>query len=666
MKTALIITMILCISGEIIHPLRAYAQTENALDNLSLEDVLNMDISVAAQRSSTLRESPGIVSLITQEDIKNSGAQDLIDVLRLVPGFDFNPDVQNFLGISIRGNWANEGKVLVMMDGMPLNDLMFGCVPFGNRVPLALIDRIEIIRGPGSAQYGGIAMLGVVNIMTKGAKQLKGIEINASAGQFGSLAAQRNLSISAGREFAGANVALSAYIGSALRGEGVFTDYTGEQFSLSNYAKLQSKGINVSVSTGTTSMRMMLDYYAIGNRDARITENFDLGFSSIYAEVKHQEDFGAGFSLTPRVAFLRQVPWQVDIEQAKEAGIYYNRTIQRTTGAINFLYTMVDNFSVTGGIEYFNDLGITPEDTREISYFGTDTLSRKTHLSFNTIAVFMQALYNNPIANITLGARYENNTSFYGAFTPRIAITKQIGRFHAKALFSRAFHSPMIENLSLNATIQPEHGNIAEIEAGYQLGDNLFLRANGFSITIDNPIIYTYDGVFGTYNNAHHTGSYGIEGEVQYKTNALSCVIGYSTYTRWAEDLENYIVAGEDEEHIGIPDYKITLNTTFRMYDGIWITFSAVGMGERFGYAYNNETQERELQHFTPKVLANATMRAENIFSTGIDARIGCYNMFNVKNSFVAAYSSPDAQVFPIPDIPAMVQLQLNYHFTTE
>ena len=77
-----------------------------------MEKIINQLIGVASKKALTSRDSPSIVSLITKDEIARSGARDLIDVLRLVPGFDFGVDVQGVVGLGIRGNWAYEGKVL--------------------------------------------------------------------------------------------------------------------------------------------------------------------------------------------------------------------------------------------------------------------------------------------------------------------------------------------------------------------------------------------------------------------------------------------------------------------------------------------------------------------------------------------------------------------------
>ncbi len=139
---------------------------QEALFEMSLEELMQVQVSVAFKKESTQRESPGIVTVITRDEIQKSGARDLIDILRLVPGFDVGFDISGAYGVAIRGIWANEGKVLVLMDGVELNDDMYSTFQYGHHIPVDIIDRIEVMRGPGSVMYGESAELGVINIKT--------------------------------------------------------------------------------------------------------------------------------------------------------------------------------------------------------------------------------------------------------------------------------------------------------------------------------------------------------------------------------------------------------------------------------------------------------------------------------------------------------------------
>ncbi|MBK6526430.1 MAG: TonB-dependent receptor plug domain-containing protein [Crocinitomicaceae bacterium] len=99
--------------------------------------------------------------------MEKHGYRDLTEVLIDIPGFNIATDVQNGTGIAVRGAWASEAKILVMVDGMIMNDMSYGSFIIGGRIPLLNVERIEIIRGASSSIYGGIAGLGVINIITK-------------------------------------------------------------------------------------------------------------------------------------------------------------------------------------------------------------------------------------------------------------------------------------------------------------------------------------------------------------------------------------------------------------------------------------------------------------------------------------------------------------------
>ena len=122
-----------------------------------LENLINSLIGVASKKPLSRRKSPSIVTVISQDEIRRSGARDIVDILRLVPGFDFGVDIQGAIGLGVRGNWATEGKVLFMLDGQEMNEILYSTIQLGNNFLPDQIKRIEVIRGPGSSIYGGYA-----------------------------------------------------------------------------------------------------------------------------------------------------------------------------------------------------------------------------------------------------------------------------------------------------------------------------------------------------------------------------------------------------------------------------------------------------------------------------------------------------------------------------
>jgi iron complex outermembrane receptor protein len=140
----------------------------------------------ATKREQPITESPSSISVITAEDIRRSSATNIADLLRRVPGLDVLRISPSDAQISARGfNESNNNDMLVLIDGRSAYVDFFGIVTWDD-LPIVLeeIERIEIIRGPGSALYGANAFSGVINIITKTPEQAKGTTLSAAVGEF--------------------------------------------------------------------------------------------------------------------------------------------------------------------------------------------------------------------------------------------------------------------------------------------------------------------------------------------------------------------------------------------------------------------------------------------------------------------------------------------------
>jgi len=139
----------------------------------------------AAKRYQALIEAPAAISIITNEDIRQSGAMNIPELLRTVPGLDImGVSAANYC-ISARGfNRPTSSKMLVMIDGR-VTYINFVGITLWSSFPIALeeIKQIEVIRGPGSALYGANALCGVINIITKTPEEMNGNILALSAGE---------------------------------------------------------------------------------------------------------------------------------------------------------------------------------------------------------------------------------------------------------------------------------------------------------------------------------------------------------------------------------------------------------------------------------------------------------------------------------------------------
>jgi len=154
------------------------------LADLSLEELMNIEVYSAAKKTQKLSDSAAAAYVLTQEDIRRSGVTNVPEALRLVPGVEVAHIDSNKWAISIRGfNDRFANKLLVLIDGRSVYTPLFAGVYWDVQdLVLEDIDRIEVIRGPGGTLWGANAVNGVINILTKKAKDTQGVLMTAGVG----------------------------------------------------------------------------------------------------------------------------------------------------------------------------------------------------------------------------------------------------------------------------------------------------------------------------------------------------------------------------------------------------------------------------------------------------------------------------------------------------
>jgi iron complex outermembrane receptor protein len=156
-----------------------------------IEQLMNIEVTTvtgASKYQQELTDAPASVSIITSDDIRKAGYRNLAEALNSVRSF-YVTYVRSFHNIGVRGFSPlgdSNTRILLMVDGYRLNDGLFESSPLGDDFPvdMDLIDRIEVIRGPGSSLYGTNAFLAVINVITRNGKDVKGGELSASRGSF--------------------------------------------------------------------------------------------------------------------------------------------------------------------------------------------------------------------------------------------------------------------------------------------------------------------------------------------------------------------------------------------------------------------------------------------------------------------------------------------------
>src|SRR5665213_715362 len=154
------------------------------LSQLSLGQLGDIEVTTASKEPEQVWQTPAAIYVLTQEDIRRSGATTIPEVLRLVPGVEVAQADSDHWSVSIRGFGAVlASKLLVLIDGRTLYTPLFAGVYWEvQAAPLEDIERIEVIRGPGGAIWGANAVNGVINIITKSSKDTHGTLASVGGG----------------------------------------------------------------------------------------------------------------------------------------------------------------------------------------------------------------------------------------------------------------------------------------------------------------------------------------------------------------------------------------------------------------------------------------------------------------------------------------------------
>jgi iron complex outermembrane receptor protein len=170
----------------LIPNLAAQSQKPNPIDltQASLEDLMDITVTSVSKKEEKLSRAAAAIFVINSEDIRRSGATNIPDLLRMVPGVDVEQIDANAWAISIRGfNSRYSNKVLVLIDGRTVYSPAFSGIFWDQiEMPLEDIERIEVIRGPSPTIWGANAVNGVISIITKSSKDTKGGLMTAGGG----------------------------------------------------------------------------------------------------------------------------------------------------------------------------------------------------------------------------------------------------------------------------------------------------------------------------------------------------------------------------------------------------------------------------------------------------------------------------------------------------
>jgi outer membrane cobalamin receptor len=502
------------------------------------KDLLNIDtlregvVAIAGVRDQTLEKAPSIVSVITQADIAAYGYRDLADALRAVAGFEFGVDVTQVIGVGFRGIWAHEGKMLLMINGMIFNDLGYANTNMIGTIPLAMVDRIEIIRGPGSALYGGLSGEATINIVTRKGSQINGMELNGNVGAVGRGGLSRYANLSAGTRYKDFNIALHGGIGARPLTTRPYRDFFGNEMAMTEYTALRAYNYVVAdLSYKKFELRYQRSQTNYSGNDGYDTL-LALGSNGINPEayihkssnlmIRYKGKIGSRWLVEPIAELVQGTSISTSLSPVSKTSGLYNLfgsfDLSRLRGEVVATYSFRPGQDLTLGTGYIRDMANIVSSRGTPGLYGSlnpdDTVRSKY-----TDNRFVYAQYAAQFKHwgITAGVRYDN-TSFGNAYAPRLGITYFGPRFNAKLLYGRAFRIPLpfqaySRDLGDPRYLFPEVSDTYELELGYRWPKRWTFKANLFYTDISQPIVYV--GNLNTYVNDGQYIAYGFEAEAK-------------------------------------------------------------------------------------------------------------------------------------------------------
>jgi len=628
-------------------------------------------VSIATGTAQPLRQSPAIASVITAEDIATIGATELNEVLEAVPGLHVGVAGSGYRPLfSIRGiHTQTNPQVLVLVNGLPIKNVFDGQLGTWGRMPVTGIARIEVIRGPGSALYGADAFSGAINIVTKSAADMQGLEVGARAGSFD----RNDQYLQWGGEAGGFD---AYFYVERHRSDGPDRTITADAqtaldiFPFGTSASLAPGPVSLDrdnvearadISRGHWRLRGGFQEINDGGVGAGVAQVLDpagrgdgrrLSADMSYDNATLSRDWGltgtlsyynvenlARLNLFPPGAFGGAFPDGVignpDVyerhyrgelsalysglnrHRLRLGGGYRKEDLYRVEESRNYtLFDLGASFGVVpvplGGLVDVTDLAaFVREEDRTVAYaFAQDEWNFRRDWT------------------LTAGLRVDDYSDFGTTLNPRLALVWQTSyALTTKLLYGRAFRAPSFGELYNvnnpanigNPSLDPETIDTVELGLDWDAGRGLRAAVNVFYYRMDDIIRFAPDPAPATSATAQNTGrqtGYGLEAELAWQATRRLRLSGNYAYQQSTDE------AADDDVGFA-PSHLAYLRSDWALAPRWTLSGQATGVFDR------KRAPGDLRQKIDDYVSFDLTLRGQRLFGDDWDMRLSARNLFN-------------------------------------
>lgn len=659
-----VMSVVLCLAFDF----SAVAKDLEELKALSLESLTLLPVETvtgASRHKQKVSDAPANVTILTRDEVKLYGWRTLGDALRSVSGMVITDDRSyGFLGVrgfNRPGDFS--GRALITINGHRLNDAMFDSTAVDNDFLLDIddIERIEVIRGPGSTLYGNNAFFGIVNVVTRRGRDLQGGEISGSYGTFDSYSGR----LTYGNRFTnGVELMLSGTLEGSEGNPRLhypefseinngLAEHMDNTWSRHVFASVSWKDFSFEAGYVDRYKRVPTAEYTLP--DAPLVFNdprFEMFDERVFGKLKFTHVFDDDWQFMARLYYDHYrydgfYPYHYNpADPFDPVTINYDLNQSESLGAeVQLTRPFFDKHLLTFGAEARYDFLLTIEN-RDLEPLATYL---DAHRDGYFAGVYLQDEFQlRPNLTLTAGGRYDHFKVGGDTINPRAAIV-----YHPwnpstiKLLYGQAYRAPnAYENYYAWPTppedldLEPETVRSYELIYEHQFNQVLRGSAAVFRNELHNLIS---DGVDG-FENLESATAQGIETELHAKwKNGLQGRLSY-TYSDARDD-------GSDDRLPNSPEHLGKINLSIPLWrQQIFLSTEIQLMSPRETLA--GET----LNGFW---IANATLFSRELLP-GLEASVSVYNLFDQH------YSDPASRDFlqsSIPQNGRTLRLKLTWHF---
>ncbi len=509
-------------------------QSSPDLSETSLEQLGKIEVYSASMHLQPSGDAPSSVTVVTANEIKEHGYRTMADILRTVRSFFVTYD-RNYSSLGIRG-FARPGdfntRILLLVNDHRLNDNIYDEAMIGTEFPIDvdMIQQIEIVRGPASSLYGSNALFSVINIITKQAQDLNGLELSAEAGSFNAYKGR----ISYGRKMQQLEFLISgSFYGSRGHNELLFPEFNlvdkdngiarhaDDDQSATVLATVASRGLVLRGAYGTREKGIPTGAYGsiFNNPGTRTTDShgyLDLHYKHVFANslAVLVRTFCDRYTYQGTYLYPALDRSQISPNMDYADGKWWGTEVQVAKAILNRHY-------ITAGGEFRNNIR-QDQSNHDLNPASTNLSDRRE--SFAGALYLQDELAIAKALTVNAGFRYDYYSSLRASTNPRVGlIYHPSNRGALKLVYGQAFRIPNVyekyysypPNLP-NAALRPETIRSTELVWEQSLSNRLWWSTTAFHEALADLISQETAGEdLLIFRNLHRVESDGLELELR-------------------------------------------------------------------------------------------------------------------------------------------------------